>query len=56
VDLRGTVFRHLGDTAERVAIALAYRRATTSPVVRNFCSVARKARMDRRFELQAQKE
>ncbi|MND77024.1 HTH-type transcriptional regulator BenM [compost metagenome] len=56
VDLHGTVFRHLGDTAERVAISLAYRRATTSPVVRNFCSVARKARMDRRFELQAQKE
>ena len=51
VDLHGTVFRHVGEKAERVAIALAYRRATTSTVVRNFCAVARKAGTDGRFEL-----
>lgn len=56
VDLHGMVFRHLGDTVERVAIALAYRKATTSTVVRNFCMAARKARADARFELKAQVE
>lgn len=44
VNLQGTVFRPLAEDVERVAIALAYRRATTSPVVRNFCALARRVR------------
>lgn len=44
VSLQGAVFRELAGASEHVAIALAYRRGSTSPVVRNFCSVARRVR------------
>jgi DNA-binding transcriptional LysR family regulator len=45
VNLQGTVFRPLTDMSERVAIAIAYRRASTSPVVRNFRALARRMRI-----------
>ncbi|AYD00815.1 LysR family transcriptional regulator [Neorhizobium sp. NCHU2750] len=46
VRLPGTVFREIDNMGERVAIALAYRRATTSTVVRNFRAVMRQVRKD----------
>lgn len=46
VRLPGTVYRVLNEPRERVAIVIAYRRATTSPVVRNFNALARKSRIE----------
>jgi DNA-binding transcriptional LysR family regulator len=46
VNLSGTVFRHLVGPPVKVAIAIAYRRTTTSAVVRNFRALARRLPVD----------